>query len=77
LIANELKIDFVLVDVAMPEMKGAELARAIHATRPTLPVILITGYRDLDVLKEIGESQVLQKPCSEAALIDKIMAALN
>jgi CheY-like chemotaxis protein len=68
MIASEPGIDLVLADVAMPEMSGVELAGAIHETRPTLPVILITGYRDLDALKEFGESRILQKPYTESEL---------
>lgn len=76
-IASELEIDLVLADVAMPKMNGVELAKAIHSTRHTLPVILITGYGDLDALKEFGEARILQKPYTEAGLVDKITTALN
>jgi CheY-like chemotaxis protein len=77
LIASKPQIDVVLADFVMPEMSGVELARAIHATRPTLPVILITGHGDLDVLREFDESRILQKPYTESDLVDKITAALN
>jgi PAS domain S-box-containing protein len=76
-IASEPGIDLVLADVAMPEMSGVELAGAIHETRPTLPVILVTGYRDLDALQEFGESRTLQKPYTESELTEKITAALT
>jgi CheY-like chemotaxis protein len=36
--------DLVFTDLAMPEMDGWETARAIHAQRPGLPVVLVTGY---------------------------------
>jgi PAS domain S-box-containing protein len=77
LIASDVAIDLVLADFAMPEMSGVELASAIHATRPALPVILVTGYVDLDVVKKFGESRILQKPYTEDDLVDKITAALN
>ena len=77
LLASKLQIDLILADFALPEMGGVELARAIHAMQPTLPVILVTGYGDLDLLKEFGKSRILQKPYSEADLVDKITAALN
>jgi CheY-like chemotaxis protein len=41
LIATEPDIGLVLADFAMPEMSGVELARTVHATRPTMPVILV------------------------------------
>jgi signal transduction histidine kinase len=77
LISSEIDIDIVLADVVMPGMSGVELTGAVHATRPTLPVILCTGYVDRDSLKEIGEIPILQKPYTEGDLVDKISAALN
>src|SRR4051812_13190645 len=41
------QIDVLISDVAMPAMDGLELARVIHATRPGLPVILVTGRPEL------------------------------
>jgi PAS domain S-box-containing protein len=77
LIASGVEIDLVLADFAMPKMSGVELASAIHATRPTLPVILVTGYVGLDVLEKFGESRILQKPYTEGDLVEKITAVLN
>jgi YesN/AraC family two-component response regulator len=77
LIASELEIDVVLADFAMPKMNGAQLARAIHVTRPTLPGILVTGYGDLDIPKEFDKSRTLQKPYTDGHLVGKIKAALN
>ncbi|MBV9521718.1 MAG: PAS domain-containing protein, partial [Alphaproteobacteria bacterium] len=37
-------IDAIVVDYAMPMMTGAEVARRARASRPDLPVVLITGY---------------------------------
>lgn len=40
-------IDLVITDQAMPTMTGSQLAEAIHAQRPNLPIILATGYAEL------------------------------
>ena len=40
-------IDCLISDVAMPEMDGLGLVRAVRAARSGLPVILITGRPDL------------------------------
>jgi CheY-like chemotaxis protein len=58
LIATKPDIGLVLADFAMPEMNGVELARAVHA----VAVIPVTGYCDHDLLKEFGDSRILQKP---------------
>jgi CheY-like chemotaxis protein len=77
LIASEPDFDLVLADFAMPEMNGVELARALRTMHPNLPVILVTGYRGLDALKEFDETRILQKPYQEDDLMDKIVTALN
>src|SRR5690606_18601309 len=42
------RIDTLLTDFAMPGMNGAELAQAVRERMPTLPVVFVTGYADLD-----------------------------
>lgn len=42
------KVDVVLSDIVMPEHSGIELLMDINEVDPTLPVILMTGYADLD-----------------------------
>jgi hypothetical protein len=37
----------------------------------------LCGYCDHDLLKEFGDSRILQKPYTEGDLVDKIAAALN
>jgi signal transduction histidine kinase/ActR/RegA family two-component response regulator/HAMP domain-containing protein len=37
-------VELVLTDLGMPEMTGWEVARAIKAQRPRLPVVLLTGW---------------------------------
>ncbi|WP_349368246.1 PAS domain S-box protein [Salinarimonas sp.] len=40
-------IDLVLTDQAMPGMTGLQLAEAIRARRPRLPIVLASGYSEL------------------------------
>ena len=77
LIASGLEIDLVLADFAMPEMTGVDLAETIRATRPDLPVILVTGHGNREALKDFGEARILQKPYAEAELKEKIASALT
>jgi CheY-like chemotaxis protein len=77
LVGGKLDIDIVLADFAMPKMSGVELAKTLHLLRPALPVILITGYGDSEILKRLDGSQILQKPYSAGDLVEKIKAALS
>jgi DNA-binding response OmpR family regulator/nitrogen-specific signal transduction histidine kinase len=38
--------DLVLTDLTMPGLTGTELADAMHALRPELPIVLCTGFLD-------------------------------
>jgi CheY-like chemotaxis protein len=76
-LASNQEIDLVLVDFAMPEMSGGEVAKAIRATRPTLPVVFMTGYRNLDVLEEFNDLRIILKPFTEDDLVNAIGAALR
>jgi len=42
--------DLLLTDVTMPGMNGVQLARAARALRPTLPILLASGFAELDAL---------------------------
>jgi CheY-like chemotaxis protein len=38
--------DLLVTDHLMPGMNGTDLARAIRSTRPTVPVLLVSGYAE-------------------------------
>lgn len=69
-------IDLVITDHGMVRMTGVELAAAVRILRPSLPVILVTGYLerpDDGLLRLI----VLQKPFRAAELAEAIRLALS
>ncbi|WP_162268344.1 response regulator [Bradyrhizobium manausense] len=76
-LASNQEIDLVLADFAMPEMSGGEVAKAIRAMRPILPVVLMSGYRDLNVRKEFNDLRIILKPFTENDLVNAISAALR
>jgi len=60
-------IDAVLVDLTMPRMSGAEVIAALRQRRPTLPVILCTGF-DRDRRGPVEADAYLPKPFRIEAL---------
>ncbi len=42
--ANPMAVDLVLTDLSMPELSGLDLARELHAVRPNLPIVLVSGF---------------------------------
>ena len=68
-------IDCLISDVAMPLMDGCELARAVRAERPALPVILVTGRPDLLrrlPLDGLGQYRVFKKPFDGQELLTAV-----
>jgi CheY-like chemotaxis protein len=63
-------IDLVVTDQIMPDMTGAELAQAIGAEWPKLPIILATGFAETPS----GRLTLprLSKPFTQADLAEKI-----
>lgn len=62
------EIDLVITDHAMPKMTGIQLAEAIRALRPELPVVLASGYAEMPEGGERHIAQRLEKPFSDTAL---------
>lgn len=66
----------LIVDYVMPGMNGAELIRHVQSAWPTMPIILATGYADMDnVGGAIGARAILKKPFSVEALAEAVHAA--
>ena len=65
----------ILSDINMPGMTGLELLPKIKATRPTLPVIMITAYSDAETRRrafEAGATGLLTKPIDFPVLKNEI-----
>lgn len=59
--------DVVFTDIKMPEMDGIEVARRIKASRPWLPVVIVTGYgSEANEMRarQLGVAHFLHKPLS-------------
>jgi CheY-like chemotaxis protein len=74
---RQSEIDLLLVDFAMPGMNGAEVAREVHARRPDLPILFVTGYADTEALAEGGDDGILRKPFAERDLAAKLRSVLR
>jgi DNA-binding NtrC family response regulator len=65
------RIDIVLTDLMMPRMSGAELSDHLASMRPDLPVLLMSGYADVEMTNgsRLDKSRpFLEKPFTAAAL---------
>ena len=76
ILAQGTKIDLVVTDQAMPRMTGVQLAEAILADRPDLPIILATGYAELPA--GLGSTLPrLSKPFTQEQLANALKEAIG
>jgi signal transduction histidine kinase/CheY-like chemotaxis protein len=69
--ADPHRFDLMLADEVMPDMTGSELAAAVHAIRPDMPIMVVTGYGapvSWDRLRAAGVRELLKKPLASADL---------
>ncbi len=64
-------VDLVITDFSMPKMTGVELAEAVRALRPDLPILLATGYASFPDGTEIDLPR-LNKPYTQGQLAGEI-----
>jgi len=73
-------IHLLLTDVVMPEIGGRELADRLHATRPKMGCLFMSGYT-IDAIASRGVLDsglhFIQKPFTKEDLAVKIRAALD
>jgi len=76
ILRREGHIDLVITDQAMPGMTGSELVSKIRAEKPDLPVILATGYAELQPGEGHGIPR-LAKPFRQGDLADAIARTIS
>ena len=67
--------DLIFLDLKMPGMDGAELFRLIKNVQPKVPVIIITGYPDSEIMARAlaqGPFAVMNKPFNESDIIKAV-----
>lgn len=74
------KFDLVITDMAMPQLTGDQLAKALFEIRPDIPIILCTGHSDRINEKkavELGFSSYYMKPYNQKGLAETVRKVLD
>jgi DNA-binding response OmpR family regulator len=69
----------VLVDLQLPHVSGNSLIKEMHKTRPSLPLIVLTGAApgtNLDVYEQ-GAVILWHKPVSSTELLENLRALIH
>ena len=72
--------DLVITDMTMPNMTGDKLAIELMKLKPTLPVILCTGYSNKlsgTTISETGIKAIASKPIVKAELAQIVLGVLD
>ena len=78
--AQPERFDIILTDEAMPELTGTVLAREIRRVRPTIPIVLMSGYggtQFTDRIADYGVTELLRKPLQSRELAESLARVLE
>lgn len=76
---NADAVSIVLLDMTMPLMSGEETLRELRAISPAVPVILCSGYHEVEFEKRFadqGSAGFVQKPFTSAYLAERVKTVL-
>ncbi len=79
-LVKQQDFDLVFLDLKMPGMDGAEILRQIKTIKPGLPVTIITGYPDSDMMARAlaqGPFGLMNKPFNESDIADAVKSFLR
>ena len=74
------EFDLVITDLTMPELTGINLAKALLAIRPDLPIVLCTGFSDQvneEMLQSMGIRGLMLKPLTIHELAHSVRMAIE
>ena len=72
--------DVVIMDIAMPGLDGIECTKKLKAVRPDLPVLMLSGHVNPEILFRCmmaGASGCLHKPASAREIVQALKKALG
>ncbi len=79
-LVKQRDFDLVFLDLKMPGMDGAELFRQIKDIKPKLPVTIITGYPDSEIMSRAlayGPFGIMNKPFGESDIVNAVNSFLG
>ncbi|MBW1858449.1 MAG: response regulator, partial [Deltaproteobacteria bacterium] len=78
--AIKKEYDIVLTDIRMPDIGGMRVLRDVKRAKPSLPVVIITGYASVKSAVQamkLGAADYIEKPFTPDQLLRAVDAALD
>ncbi|MBZ5623298.1 MAG: response regulator [Acidobacteriia bacterium] len=73
-------IDLAIIDMAMPQMSGLDVAAELGRQSPELKILYISGYAEslaIDCIRRRSPEALLLKPFTKRSLLDKVVDLLG
>ena len=74
------RFDLIITDQTMPGMTGSDLAKAVLAARPSMPIVLMTGYSETITPEEAlarGIEEYIDKPFTRQTIARAVQRCLS
>ena len=75
LVEGDPAIGLVLMDIKMPKVDGLDVLKEMKAKRPSLKVIMVTGYKAVETASEaarLGASGYIIKPFKSDEILNTV-----
>jgi DNA-binding NtrC family response regulator len=72
--------DIVLTDIRMPEIGGMRILRDVKRNKPSIPVVIITGYATVQSAVQamrLGATNYIEKPFTPEELMEAVHLAFD
>jgi two-component system response regulator (stage 0 sporulation protein F) len=79
-IAQNVKLDVILLDIKLPFMNGIEVLKRLKVTLPNVPVVMMSAYGEPAIREEameLGASHFITKPFDIFEIRDVIKGLLK
>jgi len=71
--------DAMLLDIKMPKISGIEILKQIKKLKPSMPVIIVTGYQSVETAQEAlknGAADYIPKPFESKQILKAVSQVL-
>lgn len=79
--SSPIYFDFIITDFQLPGISGKELAKLIRATNSKIPILMITGNGNNELIRELFVNKLIDdyidKPISAKIMIDRITTIMT
>ena len=78
--AQKNPYDIVITDIRMPDMSGMIVLRDVKRAKPSMPVVIITGYATVKSAVQamkLGAADYIEKPFTPEAFVNAVSKAIE